>query len=61
MMIVSLFYREARSAETLSAHTVAVGAILTPTHLLAPLAVESRGARLVAVEARPSGPTHALS
>lgn len=43
--------REARGADTLSCHAVAVGAILALAHLLTGLAVKPRGARLVAVEA----------
>lgn len=47
-------YREAWSTDTFAAHTVAVGTILAPAHLLAGLPIKSWSARLIAVE---SGPT----
>lgn len=52
---------ESRSTATLSGHAVAVGSVLAPADLSARLPIKARGARLVAVEARPAGPARALS
>ena len=59
--VLRCVYREARSTETVSAHTVAVGSVLAAARLLARLSVKPWSARLVAVESGPTGPTRALS
>lgn len=53
-------YLEARGTDTLPGHTLAVGAVLTATHLLAVHAVEPRDTRLVAVQTGPARTTLTL-